>query len=431
VDGSLELWRRACAEGVAAFALVFAGCGAVIVDQRTQHALGPVGISLVFGLVVMALVYATGHLSGAHFNPAVTIAFTLTRHFSARDALAYIVAQLTGATLAALLLAGVWTNEPAHLGATLPTVAAGSALLYEVVLTALLMFVVIAVATDTRAVGTGAAIAIGGTIGLAALAGGPVSGASLNPARSFGPAHRRRMARSVGIPRRPGPRSGHRRVRLRASARAASAQSARCRIGGSPRARAAPHRAGANSPRQPERQFQDPDPRSPPMNSDRMVELAQALAVAKSRQDVPAAMMLLHPEMVLETPAFGTRYQGTAENERALSRFFGTFPDYHVLLEGHAANEETLICWGTVKMTLTGERFGVVPNGKRAELPVFIQFGFKDDLITSERFSFDLSALCAQSGVSTDAVRRVLFGADEHVDTHRNDDQRPAVVGSA
>jgi predicted ester cyclase len=143
-----------------------------------------------------------------------------------------------------------------------------------------------------------------------------------------------------------------------------------------------------------------------------MFELAQALAVAKSRQDVPAAMKLLHTEMVLETPAFGTRSRGLAENERALSLFFGTFPDYHILLEGHASNEETLVCWGVVHMTMTGDRFGAAPNGERAELAVFIQFGLKDDLIASERFFFDLSALCAQSGVSTDAVRRILFAGD-------------------
>jgi predicted ester cyclase len=149
------------------------------------------------------------------------------------------------------------------------------------------------------------------------------------------------------------------------------------------------------------------------MNSDRMFELAQALAVAKSRQDVPAALTLLHSQMLLETPAFGTRYQGKAENERALTQFFDAFPDYHVVLEGHAANEHTLVCWGIASMTMTGDRFGAVPNGQRAELPVFIHFDFRDDLIASERFFFDLSSLCAQSGISTDAVRRTLFGATE------------------
>jgi aquaporin NIP len=180
--------RRALAEFLAAFALVFAGCGAIITDAKYGGALGTVGIALVFGLVIMAMIYATGHLSGAHINPSVTIAFTLTRHFPLRDALAYIPAQLAGATVAAGVLRGAWTDKPAHLGATLPSVGGGQALLYEAVLTAFLMFVIIAVATDTRAVGSAAAIAIGGVVGLDALFGGPVTGASMNPARSFGPA---------------------------------------------------------------------------------------------------------------------------------------------------------------------------------------------------------------------------------------------------
>ena len=188
MDGSLQLWRRCAAEGFAAFALVFAGCGAIITNAQYGEALGTVGIALVFGLVIMVMVYATGHLSGAHINPAVTLAFTLTRHFSLREAAAYIAAQLAGATAAALLLLAVWTDKPASLGATLPSVGAGSALVYEAVLSAFLMFVIMAVATDTRAVGAAAAIAIGGTIGLDALFGGPVTGASMNPARSFGPA---------------------------------------------------------------------------------------------------------------------------------------------------------------------------------------------------------------------------------------------------
>ena len=146
------------------------------------------------------------------------------------------------------------------------------------------------------------------------------------------------------------------------------------------------------------------------MNSDRMFELAQALAAAKSRQDVPAALKVLHPDMLLENPAFGTSVRGLAGNEKVLNRFFTAFPDYHVVLDGHAASGDTLICWGHVKMTMTGDGFGVVPNGKRAELPVFIQFAFKEDRIVRERFFFDLSELCAQSGVSTDAVRRRIFG---------------------
>jgi aquaporin NIP len=183
-----DLGRRAGAEALAAFALVFAGCGAIIANAEYDAALGAVGVSLVFGLIIMVMIYATGHLSGAHINPAVTIAFTLSRHFPARDAAAYIAAQLIGATAAALVLLGVWPDQPADLGATVPSVGIGSAFVYELVLTAFLMFVIIAVATDTRAVGAAAAIAIGGTVGVDALFGGPVTGASMNPARSFGPA---------------------------------------------------------------------------------------------------------------------------------------------------------------------------------------------------------------------------------------------------
>ena len=188
MDRSLALWRRSAAEALAAFALVFGGCGAIVADARYEAALGTVGIALVFGLVIMAMVYATGHLSGAHINPAVTVAFALTRHFPRRDALAYVASQLAGATAAALCLLAVWSDRPADLGATVPSVGAGGALVYEVLMTALLMFVIMAVATDTRAVGAAAAIAIGGAVGLDALFGGPVTGASMNPARSLGPA---------------------------------------------------------------------------------------------------------------------------------------------------------------------------------------------------------------------------------------------------
>jgi len=183
-----DLLRRSCAEGLAAFALVFAGCGAIITDATRDGVLGTTGVAAVFGLIIMVMIYATGHLSGAHINPAVTIAFTLTRHFPIRDAGAYIAAQLTGATAGALLLLAAWSDKPAALGATVPSIQAGPAIVYEIVLTALLMFVIIAVATDTRAVGAAAAIAIGGTVALDALFGGPLTGASMNPARSFGPA---------------------------------------------------------------------------------------------------------------------------------------------------------------------------------------------------------------------------------------------------
>jgi aquaporin NIP len=183
-----DLARRGLTEGLAAFALVFAGCGAIVADDVYSGQLGTVGIALAFGLVIMVMVYATGHLSGAHINPAVTLTFTLSRHFPPREALTYIAAQCAGAIAAALALLAIWPDQPAQLGATSPSVGVGSALAYEAVLSAFLMFVIMAVATDTRAVGAAAAIAIGGTIGFDALVGGPVTGASMNPARSLGPA---------------------------------------------------------------------------------------------------------------------------------------------------------------------------------------------------------------------------------------------------
>jgi len=183
-----DLIRRAAAEGIGVFALVFAGCGAIVAEAEHPGTLGNVGIALVFGLVIMAMIYATGHLSGAHLNPAVTIAFAATRHLPRSEAIAYVGAQAAGALLAAAALAAVWPSQPAALGTTLPTVGAGSALVYEVVMSAFLMFVIMALATDTRAVGAAAAIAIGATVGLDALFGGPITGASMNPARSLGPA---------------------------------------------------------------------------------------------------------------------------------------------------------------------------------------------------------------------------------------------------
>jgi aquaporin NIP len=186
--GRPDLARRALMEGIGTFAIVVAGCGAVVADATSGGSLGTVGISLVFGLIVMVMIYAGGHLSGAHYNPGVTVAFALARHFPPREAITYVVAQLLGGIAGALLLLAAWPDAPADLGATVPSVGLGAALLYEVVLTAFLMFVITAVATDTRAVGAAAAIAIGGTVALDALFGGPVTGASMNPARSLGPA---------------------------------------------------------------------------------------------------------------------------------------------------------------------------------------------------------------------------------------------------
>ena len=182
----MALGRQLAAEFVGTFALVFAGAGAIMVDAQT-HALGHVGVAITFGLVIMAMIYAVGHISGAHFNGAVTFAFALSRHFPWSRAAAYWGAQLLGAIVAAALLRGSLGNV-AHVGATLPSGSQGQSFLWELVLTFFLMFVIMAVATDTRAVGEAAAIAIGGTVGLDAMFGGPISGASMNPMRSAGPA---------------------------------------------------------------------------------------------------------------------------------------------------------------------------------------------------------------------------------------------------
>ena len=170
---------------IGTFALVFAGCGAIMVQSKTDQ-LGHVGVAIAFGLVILFGIYAVGHISGAHFNPAVTFAFALTRHFPWPRAVAYWGAQFVGAICAAALLRASLGNI-AHVGATYPSGSDGQSFLWEVVMSAFLMFVILAVATDTRAVGEAAAIAIGGTIGLDAMFGGPISGASMNPTRSLAP----------------------------------------------------------------------------------------------------------------------------------------------------------------------------------------------------------------------------------------------------
>lgn len=183
---STVLLRRAGAELVGTYALVTAGCGAIIVNATTG-ALTHLGVALTFGLIITVMIAAAGHLSGAHFNPAVTWAFALTRHFPWRELPIYIGAQTLGAVGGALTLR-VLFGPVADLGATLPSGGAVQALGLEILLSAILMFVIMAVATDTRAVGQLAAITIGATVALDALWGGPISGASMNPARSFGPA---------------------------------------------------------------------------------------------------------------------------------------------------------------------------------------------------------------------------------------------------
>lgn len=178
---SLPLGPALVGEALGTFALVFAGCGAIAVGS-----LGPAGVAAAFGLTIMTMIYALGHVSGAHFNPAVTAAFAVGRHFPMARVLPYWAAQVAGAIAGAALLRATLGDVP--LGVTQPAGSDVQALVWEVVLTLILMLVIVAVATDTRAVGQGAAIAIGGTVALAALVGGPISGASMNPARSLGPA---------------------------------------------------------------------------------------------------------------------------------------------------------------------------------------------------------------------------------------------------
>ncbi len=155
--------------------------------DATGGGLGHVGVAATFGLVIMAMIYAVGHVSGAHFNPAVTLGFALTRHFPWPRVWLYWGAQAVGAVLAALFLRAS-LGDVAGVGSTLPSGSDAQSFVWELLLTFVLMFVIMAVATDTRAVGEAAAIAVGGTVALDALFGGPISGASMNPARSLGPA---------------------------------------------------------------------------------------------------------------------------------------------------------------------------------------------------------------------------------------------------
>ena len=173
--------RAIAAEFLGTFALVFFGCGAI------ANGLPPTSVALAFGLVIAVMIYAFGHISGAHFNPAVSIAFGIGRHLPWSKVAAYASAQILGATIAAIALRAT-LGPDADLGVTQPAGSDIQSFAWEVVLTFFLMVVITAVATDIRAVGQAAALAIGGTVALGALVGGPISGASMNPARSIGPA---------------------------------------------------------------------------------------------------------------------------------------------------------------------------------------------------------------------------------------------------
>jgi MIP family channel proteins len=178
--------RAHLAEALGTFALVLFGCGAIAVNAEGGQ-LGRTGIALAFGLVIAVMIYALGHICGAHFNPAVSIGFAIGRHFPWPRAATYTAAQVVGAILAALVLR-LTLGQDADLGVTQPSGSNLQSLAWEAMLTFALMLVITAVATDTRAVGEAAALAIGGTVALGALVGGPISGASMNPARSLGPA---------------------------------------------------------------------------------------------------------------------------------------------------------------------------------------------------------------------------------------------------
>jgi MIP family channel proteins len=187
--GDPAIWAAYVAEGIGTFGLVFAGCGAIMIDTLSAGQITHVGVGLVFGLIITVMIYAFGHISGAHFNPVVTLAFVLVRHFPVRRLIGYWIAQLLGATLASGCLRLLF-GDIAHLGATLPAGSGGAWQSFglETLLTFFLMIVIMAMATDTHAVGQAAALAIGATVALEALFAGPICGASMNPARSLGPA---------------------------------------------------------------------------------------------------------------------------------------------------------------------------------------------------------------------------------------------------
>jgi len=183
MDDSL---RRGVAEAIGTFCLVFAGTAAIVVDAA-GGGVTHVGVSMVFGLVVFAMIAAVGDVSGAHINPAVTFGFWLAGRFPATRVAGYVVSQIVGGCLASGVVHLLFPLD-ATLGATRPSGPVGQAWALEVVLTAILMYLILAVSSGGREKGITAGLAIGGMVTLGALLGGPVSGASMNPVRSLAPA---------------------------------------------------------------------------------------------------------------------------------------------------------------------------------------------------------------------------------------------------
>lgn len=178
--------RKYLAEAIGTFALVFAGTGAIVINDVSHGQVTHVGIALTFGLVVMAMIYAVGDVSGAHLNGAVTLGFWLARRLSGRLVVPYLASQLAGAFLASFLLRGMFTH--ATLGATIPAGSDWQSFQLETVLTAILMFVILNVSTGAKEKGLMAGAAIGAVIAFEALFAGPICGASMNPGRSIAPA---------------------------------------------------------------------------------------------------------------------------------------------------------------------------------------------------------------------------------------------------
>ncbi len=179
--------RKYVAELLGTFALVFCGTGAIVINQQTNGAVSHVGIAITFGFIVMAMIYTLGSISGAHFNPAVTIVFTLAKRFELKQVLPFIISQLSGAILASLTLKYLFPSNET-LGATLPAGTEMQSFILELILSFFLMLVIINVATGSKEQGMSAGLAIGSTVLLEAMFAGPICGASMNPARSISPA---------------------------------------------------------------------------------------------------------------------------------------------------------------------------------------------------------------------------------------------------